>query len=136
MSHRVFALVIENELHPMDSLREALREILVDTSSVNTCEEARRLLTQTEPHLIFTAMSVSDGSWMDVIVLAEKVGVPSNVVVVSQTTDVKLFLSTMEGGAFDFIVPPFEPGPLAHIVRSAWLDAQRRRQGLLRLVVV
>jgi len=136
MSHRVFALIIENDLHPMDSLKEALRDISVSALSVGTCEEAMRLLAQTEPHMIFTTTSVADGSWMDVIVLAEKSGVPSNVIVVAETSDVKLYLSTIEGGAFDFMVPPFERDPLGHVVRAAWLDVQRRRDALARLAEI
>jgi DNA-binding NtrC family response regulator len=136
MSHRVFALVIENELRPMDSLKEALRDVSVDTSTVSSCEEAMRLLAQTEPHMIFTTTSVADGSWLDVILLAEKAGIPSNVIVVAQTSDVKLYLSTIEGGAFDFMVPPFELARLSRIVRAAWSDVQRRRNAQALLAEV
>jgi FixJ family two-component response regulator len=86
--------------------------------------------------MIFTTTSVADGSWLDVIVLAEKSGVPSNVIVVAETSDVKLYLSTIEGGAFDFMVPPFERDPLGHVVRAAWLDVQRRRDALARLAEI
>ena len=127
MSHQVFALMIEDDSRPMDSLKEALRDISVNTLSVGTCEEALRLMVQTEPHLIFTTTSVSDGSWLDVIIFAEKAGIPSKVIVVAQTSDVKFYISAIEGGAFDFIVPPFERAHLNHIVRSAWLDVQGRR---------
>jgi DNA-binding NtrC family response regulator len=136
MSHRVFALVIENELRPMDSLKEALRDVSVDTSTVSSCEEAMRLLAQTEPHMIFTTTSVADGSWLDVILLAEKAGIPSNVIVVAQTSDVRLCLSALDAGAFEFMVPPFERVPLGHIVRSAWLDVQNRRKARALLAEV
>ena len=132
MSQRVRALVVADELHPLESLREALRDVSVDTSSARTREEAKRLLTQTKPDLIFTTTSVSDGSWSDVVDLAEKAINPCDVIVVSPTTDVKFYLSAIERGAFDFMVPPFERAPLNHIVRSGWLDVQKRRQTLAR----
>jgi FixJ family two-component response regulator len=78
--------------------------------------------------MIFTTTSVSDGSWLDVIILKEKAGIPSNIIVVAQTPDVRLYLSALDAGAFEFLVPPFERVPLGHIVRSDWLDVQKRRK--------
>ena|SRR6266700_966420 len=130
MSQKVVALVIDDDLHSLKSLREALSDVSVDTTSASTCEEARRLLTQTQPDLIFTTTSVSDGSWSDVVDLAGKAVTPCDVIVVSPTSDVKFYLSAIERGAFDFLVPPFERAPLDYVVRSGWLDVQKRRQTL------
>ena len=78
--------------------------------------------------MIFTETSLSDGSWSDVVRLAEKAAAPVNVIVVALTPNVKQYLDIMDGGAFDFVVPPFEPEELAFVVRSAELDAGSRRR--------
>ena len=38
---------------------------------------------------------------------------------VSRLVDVSLYVDTMEGGAFDFIVPPLSASELAHVVKCA-----------------
>ena len=38
---------------------------------------------------------------------------------VSRLVDVSLYVDTMEGGAFDFIVPPLSANELAHVVKCA-----------------
>lgn len=135
MTHNVFALLVGDEIHPLESLREALREVPVDTASASTCEKAERLMVQTEPSLIFTPKSISDGSWLDVLAMVERSGIPANVILVAQAPDIKLHVNAIERGAYDFMVPPFEKDALGHIVRSAWLDVQRRRENLARLEV-
>lgn len=135
MTHKVFALLVGVEMHPLESLREALREVPVETASASTCEKAARLMVQTEPSLIFTAQSISDGSWLDVLVMVERSGIPANVILVAHAPDAKLNVNAIERGAYDLVVPPFEQAALGHIVRSAWLDVQRRREDLARLEV-
>lgn len=95
-----------------------------------TCEEAVRLLDQTHPELIFTATELSDGTWREIVSLTERASVPINVIVVGKHKDTRLCLSTMEYGAFDFILPPFEADVLNHVVRVAADDARRRRESL------
>ena len=60
--------------------------------------------------------------------LAEKASVPTNVIVVGRYKDIDLYLSTMDCGAFDFILPPFEADPIAHVVRAAAENVRRRRE--------
>jgi FixJ family two-component response regulator len=45
-----------------------------------------------------------------------------------QEIDTKLYVSVIEGGAFDFMAPPFEARDLAHVVRCAADNALMRRQ--------
>jgi len=135
MSNKIFSLVVGDDIYPLESLREALRDVEVDTAAVTSCEKAARLIVQTEPTLIFTAKMVSDGSWLEIVSLVEKSGVPANVILVVKEPDVGLYLNCIERGVYDFVVPPFEKAPLSHIVRSAWLDVQKRRTDLARLEV-
>ncbi len=124
---RTFALLVFNQPEHLESLKRTLKELSVETCCVPTCQKAAALLTQTQPHLVFTAPFVSDGSWVDIINLAERVDTPPNVIVVGIATDVKDHSSVVERGAFGFVIPPFEPAGLAEVVRSAQLDLSRRR---------
>jgi DNA-binding NtrC family response regulator len=135
MSDRIFAILIYDQHGAMDLLKLALRDLSVGTYSVPTLEEARHLIPQTHPHLLFTATSVADGSWVDVINLAAQTEIPLNVIVVSAIKDVKLYISALERGAYDFVLPPFEPLALDMVVRSACENVRHRRQTLARLAV-
>lgn len=126
MNGRVFALLLHDRPEPLSSLKRTLRDLWVETYSVGSCEEAQRLISQTQPHLVFTDTSLLDGSWVDVVNLAEKETVPPNVIVVSPIKDLKLYLSAIERGAFDFVLPPFEHQSLEFVVGSAVQDARNR----------
>jgi DNA-binding NtrC family response regulator len=132
MRHRLFALLIHDGPEPLDSLKWALKGLSVDTYSVRTCREVERLLSQTQPQLVFTETSFSDGTWVDIINLAERSEAPVNVIVVGASPDPKLYESVTGRGAFDLIVPPFAQESLGCVVRSAELDARQRREAQAR----
>lgn len=128
MCGRYFALLVHDQPEPVESLKVALRDLSVDTYSVHTLEEAGRLIPQTQPHLVFTEVLLPDGSWGDVLNLAEKADTPMNVIVVGATKDTKLYISAMERGAYDFLLPPFEREPLDFVVESAGQDVRHKRK--------
>jgi len=131
MNDSLTALLIYDQPHPLESLRAVLKDLnglSVETCSVRTCEEARRMVRQTQPQLIFTDTSLPDGSWRDVVGMAEKASSPVDVIVVGAHQDIRLYVSVLEGGAFDFVLPPFEHQALHFVVESARHDVRRRRQ--------
>jgi DNA-binding NtrC family response regulator len=119
MTGNLIALMVHTQRNPFDLLRWRLENMSIDTISVQTCREAREVLAQVKPHLLFTECALADGSWASVMEMAQSEEVPLNVIVVGQTPDTKTYLSVMERGAFDFIVPPFEREPLNFVVRCA-----------------
>ena len=86
------------------------------------------------PHLVFTEALLLDGNWADVIKLSLGALKPVKVIVVSRLVDIKLYVDTMDGGAFDFIVPPMTSNELAHVLACAVEDVLnlRRTQALAR----
>lgn len=132
MNDRFSVLLVYDRPQPLESLKGALKDLSVETCSVRSCEEAQRLVPQAQPHLIFTDTSLPDGSWADVVEMAEKASSPVNVIVVGANQDTGLYLSALEGGAFDFVLPPFERQALDFVVESARYDVRRRRQGQAR----
>lgn len=130
MSEHLFALLVHDQAESFESLRRTLRDLSVETYSVATCKEAAALIAQCRPHMIFTAKSLTDGSWVSILDIAESADVPLSVVVVAAHPDTRLYVSVMERGAFDFVVPPFEHEPLSFVTRSAALHAHGRRNAL------
>lgn len=130
MRNHLFALLVHDHAEPFESLRRALRDLSVETYSITTCKEARDLISQCQPHIIFTESAVADGPWTRILKMAEAADVPVSVIVVGTVPDTRFYLSAMERGAFDFVAPPFEHEALNFVVRSAALNAHRRREAL------
>ena len=125
----VVALLVHDQAEHMYALATALREQGVRVHHVRTWQAAAQELKRANPpHLIFSDAALPDGKWADIVRLAGKASQPVNVIVVTRFMDTKLYLETMEGGAFDFIVPPFASPGLAHVVRCAADNAQARRE--------
>jgi DNA-binding NtrC family response regulator len=135
MNDRCFALLVHDRPTPLDSLKSALKDLSVDTFSVRSCEEARRLIAETQPQVVFTDTSLPDGSWMDMLSLAEDAPSPVNVIVVGANKDVRFYLNALEQGAFDFVLPPFEKQALDFVVQSAAQDSRQRRYARARAAV-
>ena len=131
---KLFALLVSDGDNSFESLKGLLKFRGVEVRISRTCAEAARLMDQTRPHLIFTATQHADGTWRDIITLAEKAALATNVIVVGKAKDVTLYIATMDYGAFDFILPPFESEPVGHVVRVAAEDVRRRREAALRAV--
>ena len=130
MSENLSALLVHGHPEPFESLARTLRDLSVETYSVESCKEAEDLVSHCKPPIIFTDKSLVDGSWASILNIADSAGVPLSVIVVGAVPDMHLYLSVMERGAFDFVAPPFEHEPLNFVIRSAALDTHRRREAL------
>jgi DNA-binding NtrC family response regulator len=131
MAEHIFALLIHDGAEHFAALRKMLSGLSVETCTVSTCQEAARLISRRRPDVIFTECSMKGGAWADALNLACKDGILLNVIVVAAHADMHLYLSVMEGGAFDFAVPPFEHESLEFMVKSAAHRACRRPRQLL-----
>lgn len=127
MTKNAFALLVCREGASLEPLKSALRNQSIATWSVGTCEEATRLMEQTQPELIFTDPRLGDGTWLDIINLIEKASAPVNVIVVGTHENINLHGSAMANGAFDFIQPPFEATSLGHVLQHAVENVRHRR---------
>jgi DNA-binding NtrC family response regulator len=124
----LYALLVSDGDKSFESLRALLKSQGIEVWSCRTCAEAARLVNETHPELVFTATQHADGTWRDIIIMAENATEVTNVIVVGKFNDPRLYLATMDYGAFDFILPPFEPEPIDHVVRVAADAARRRRE--------
>lgn len=119
MAERLFALLIHNGAKPFEALRRMLSDLSVETCTVATCQEAADLISRRRPDVIFTERAMTQGSWKSILNLAPQAEFPLSVIVVAAHVDMPFYLSVMERGAFDFVVPPFERAPLDFVVKTA-----------------
>ena len=129
MRGTVTALLIFHQTKPYSDLEAALEKLAVRTGRARTVAEACRILSTVNlPLVVFTESELPDGNWTDVVGLSAKAPSPFSVIVVGQAVDTRFYVSVIEGGAFDFMAPPFEAPDLAHVVRCAADNALMRRQ--------
>ena len=125
---KLFAILVSDGNDSFRELKLLLQGQGIEIGSARTCAELSRLLDQTHPELVFTATRLSDGTWTDILGMAEKSAVPTDVIVVGKCKDTGLYLNTMDRGASDFILPPFETDAMVHVVRVAGENVRRQRE--------
>lgn len=125
---KLFALVACDGDESLMDLKAILKGQGLEIWSARSCAEVARLLDQTQPELIFTATTLPDGTWADIVSLSETCVVPTNVIVVGKCKDTRLYLNTMDSGASDFLLPPFETEAVDHVVRVAGEQIRRQRE--------
>jgi DNA-binding NtrC family response regulator len=120
MDQQVSALVVNEDASMLQQLQVVLEDQQVNTRCARTCREAEAALALGKvPDIIFVGTSFSDGTWRDVLSMAQQASSRTGVVVTTRSADIRLYLDAMEEGAADYIVPPFAASDVAHIVRSA-----------------
>jgi DNA-binding NtrC family response regulator len=112
------ALLVHDPGEPFGGLEQALLKLGIWTEHARSCSNAIAALQgPRSPGLVLTATALADGTWADVLNLANWAAVP--VIVVSRVIDIDLYITTVEAGASDFIVPPLALAELAHVIKMA-----------------
>jgi DNA-binding NtrC family response regulator len=120
MNQEISALLLHQPTESQRLLKKALEGQSIQVHWLRNFGEALPLLRQADPpHLVFTEASLPDGTWTDVVKFALEALKPVKVIVVSRLIDMKLYVETMAGGAFDFIVPPMTCDELVHVLACA-----------------
>ena len=134
MKEVVTALLVHSAEEPLASLKGVLERQSVKTTWAQTCVEIIETLESgPTPHLVFTDTVLPDGTWERVLALAGNAPEYVNVIVVSAVPDIRLYIETVERGAWDFIAPPFAETEVAHVVRCAVENVHKRRTALAQL---
>ena len=120
MLQKINALLVHHNSDTFTTLKAALEHQGLRLIQAESRVQAKRLLGVQKPApLVFTDTHLPDGTWADILALAGKAVLPVNVIVVARLLNTRLYIETIEAGAFDFIVPPFNATDLAHVVRCA-----------------
>ena len=129
-------LLLHDQEEPLAKLRLALANQSIGAIRARSCAEALRILSyHNSPQIIFTDLTVADGSWADVLRLASRTRRPVDLIVVSELVDIPLYIAAMESGAFDFTVPPFADADVAYVLRRAADDVARRSTAKMSLAM-
>jgi DNA-binding NtrC family response regulator len=137
MSERITVLLVHHNSATLRTLKADLERQGVRVLHAGSCAQAKlRLGGLKSPPLVFTDAELPDGTWADVLALAEKALLPVSVIVVAPAVDRRLYVEAIECGAFDFVAPPFNPTDLAYVLRCAWDHVMARRNASPRAVHV
>lgn len=122
------AVLVYHNSETLTTLKGALERLGIHIVHAESRAHAKRILGGlAPPPLVFTEPQLPDGSWSDVLSLAEKAKQPVNVIVVARIVDTRFYVEVIETGAFDFLAPPFNAQDLAYVVRGALNNAAARR---------
>lgn len=129
MREEISVLLLHQQNDSLAPLILALEDQALTVRSLRNFQEAGPLLLGANPpHLVVTEARLPDGTWSDVVTLTLKAAKAVNVIVTARLLDDRVYLDAMEGGAFDFIVPPVSRDQLAHVVRCAVENTLSRRE--------
>ena len=132
MAEKIRAALLQNgQATYTPALQQQLRAQAVEIQSAESCSDMHALLASPNPpELILTDLRLSDGTWEDVVRISQGASLPVNVIVISRLADIRLYMEVLQGGAFDFITPPFLTAELSHVLRSAFGNASKQREAL------
>ena len=128
MTEKIRALLVHHNSETLAMLQGALERLGMSTIQAESQAHAKRLLGGLNPApLVFTDTQLPDGTWADILAVAEKAAQPVNVIVVARIVNTRFYVEAIETGAFDFLAPPFNAIDLAYVVRSAMDNVVARR---------
>jgi DNA-binding NtrC family response regulator len=128
MKEKITALLIHPNSETLRSLKYALECQGLRVTEAESHAQAKRMLGGLNPApLVFTDTELPDGTWADILAVAEKAARPVSVVIVARVVDTRFYVETIQAGAYDFIAPPFNAADLAHVVRCAADNVLSRR---------
>jgi DNA-binding NtrC family response regulator len=128
MTERIKALLVHHNSETLATLKGALERQGMHIIEAQSRAQAKRMLGGLNPApLVFTDTQMPDGTWADILAVAEKAAEPVNVIVVARVVDTRFYVEAIETGAFDFLAPPFNATDLAYVVRTALDNALARR---------
>ncbi|HUX10460.1 MAG TPA: hypothetical protein VMW51_07430 [Terriglobia bacterium] len=131
MKPKIAALLIHHRNDRFYTLQMVLEALSIKVIRARSAKEAEAHLCEMPcPQLVLTDTVLPDGNWMDVLDVAAKAVEAVNVIIVSPVVDTRLYLDTMDHGAFDFMTDLFTVPQIVHILNCA-IDNVTRRRGLV-----
>jgi DNA-binding NtrC family response regulator len=128
MTEKTTALLVHQNSETLAKLKGALELQGMHILQAGSRAVAKRMLGGLNPApLVFTDTNLPDGTWADILTVAQNAKLPVNVIVVARLVDTRFYVEVIETGAFDFIAPPFNATDLAYVVRSALDNVIARR---------
>lgn len=113
------ALLVGKQDGCLPKLKQCLEELGMKTAYVERPNQVRSTLQKAgAPEVVFAHTEPTDETWSEVLDAARTSG-KQPVILASRVLDDRKYLDALEHGASDFVVPPFRPRELRHVVDSA-----------------
>ncbi len=120
----ITALLVGKKDGCLPKLEMCLAEMGMKTTYVERASQVRGKLREPEaPEVVFAATEPTDKTWAEVIEAARDSG-KQPVILASRVIDHSKYLDALDRGAFDFVVAPFHPRDLRHVLDSAVSGSQ------------
>ncbi|HKT12512.1 MAG TPA: hypothetical protein VJW77_11875 [Terriglobia bacterium] len=128
MKPQINALLVHHRNDRFYTLQLVLEALSIKVIRARSVQEAEKRLCGTPcPHLVLSDTVLPDGNWMDVLDVAAKAVEPVNVIIVSSLADTRLYLDTIDHGAYDFMTDSFTIPQIVHVLKCAIDNVGRRR---------
>lgn len=115
----ITALLVGKQDGCLPKLKQCLEELGMRTAFVERPTQVSSTLQRPDaPEVVFAHTEPADETWSEVITAVRRSG-KQPVILASRVLDDRKYLKALEYGAFDFVVPPFRPRELRHVVDSA-----------------
>jgi DNA-binding NtrC family response regulator len=134
MDNLILAVLMQERPDAFEALKGALSDMEVEAYSVQGCNEAKSLIAQYHPLLVFVDLPIWNKFHADIVRMAQTADQTFNIIVLGPAPDIEAYASAIERGAFNFVAPPFSREPLTRIVYSAAMDARERTEAQAREV--
>jgi len=132
----ITAIVVHDEEEPFTDLKRRLARLDIPSLQMRIFVETKYFLKRPhEPAPIFTAVTLPDGNWADVLEAAKNATPPCPVIVVSRFVDLNLYLEALQnekGRSVRVYGDPFLPNVVSLSRRANPRLAARLQEILLR----
>jgi DNA-binding NtrC family response regulator len=119
-------LIIDDEKTIRWSLSEALQESGYEVCDAASARSGLQMLADRSPDLVLLDMKLPDGSGTDVLRAIKGEDASTPVIMMTAYGEVETAVESMKGGAYDFVLKPYEIEKLKVTIANA-LETQRLR---------
>ena len=120
MSAQRFKVLLVEDEQPLVSLyKEYLKEEPLDITHASSGKEALKHLAQQEPDVILLDVRLPDMSGTEILDFIQERGLSSAVIMITAHGSINMAVETMRGGAYDFLVKPFNRQRLVQTLTAA-----------------
>ncbi|MEM6906499.1 MAG: sigma-54 dependent transcriptional regulator, partial [Pseudomonadota bacterium] len=112
-------LLVEDTPSLANVYRSALKGAGLKVTSVGTVSEAREAYAQARNRVMLLDLMLPDGDGLDVLRMVRQEDEDAKVIVITANGSINQAVKAMRGGAFDFLVKPFDERRLLTAVENA-----------------
>lgn len=130
-TRRSRVVIVSGDEENRAALKRIFEEDGWEIRETSALSEFRRHLKPRWTGVILTECCLPDGTWRDVLTVANSVSPASQVLVTARAADEHLWAEVLSRGAFDLLAQPLDPSEVLRAGASAWLHSgpKARRAG-------